>query len=124
MNNRFCPGGNQQLIAKSFEHSATNGVTTNGSFTIPTGRGPVVAIAIRIGSDTIADVVQLDLTIDANGVNLLEDENALTYSPAYRGEEIVYHTYIAEGSTLGIRAVNGSAATINVVIQTFYGSGK
>lgn len=122
--NCFGDGLQKQLITKAYQVSATATATTSGTIDVPTGRGDIVAMSVKVMTATLADVDAVYFTIDANGITLLENSPSGMHSTLFNIADRIYNVYIPESSTIGYSIVNDSASAIIHYFEFFFAPAK
>ena len=108
------------LVQKSYKNTATNNATTTGTINVPRDRGDIIGVSFHVGTETVADLANLKLSLTANGISIIEDASGLQHSSLYRGDDNIYRVLIPAATELEFEFINDSANSIPVFIDLFF----
>jgi hypothetical protein len=113
---------NDPLVKTAFGGvAAPAGAVTTFTYTVPTGRGDINAVALIIGSTTVADLANAVCTLSANGISLIEEVPLLEFSTLYADNSRRYtEVFLPEKSILKLVVTNAGANPIPVFASLMY----
>jgi hypothetical protein len=104
--------------------SATASTTTTSNFTTPQGRPPIYKIGMEVGTSTVADAGALTITLNVNGVDIIDSANGAEYALINRADDAVTHfvipTFIPPGATCKLTVVSNAGSNVNVITRFFF----
>ncbi len=99
----------------------TNGGRTAQIYTLLTGRGPVVKVAVLFGSDTIADLAALQITVSYNGSEALSNANGMLFRTTQYGTQKEFKVLQwQEGSKINVNVANSGANAVPCSVFFYY----
>lgn len=91
---------------------------------IPTDRGDVVGVDVRVASETLANFDQATLNFLVNGITVLEDDFLLDYSTLYQNKDTSTEVMIKEGSKFVLTVDDIANAPITVYFIMYFNGNR
>jgi len=97
------------------------GVVTAGAFTITAQRGNVQAVGMLVAGGTDVQYSECGATLKNNGLDFIETDTLLAYSPTYRFKErSLTPIVLVQNGTVNYNYDNASAVPLVAIIELYF----